>query len=72
MNARVSKIHWHVISKVGLPSEGERLNANGAPRQFLVRGEWSIAVGFIFPDASGFDTGESDDAPRAWAVIEDF
>jgi hypothetical protein len=67
-----TKVNWQEIRISGMPSSELTLNAFGAPRQFLVRGEWSIAVAYMFDDLSGFNLGDSEDSAQAWAVIDGF
>jgi hypothetical protein len=73
---QVTKVKWNEIEKVGYPGPELRTNSNGAPRTFLVRGEWSLYTAFVFNDGSGFDTGGGDGAPddaaKAWAIIDGF
>lgn len=71
--SKVSRITWHEIAKVGHPAATLRTCENGAPRHFLVRGEYTLACAYVFDDGSGFDLPSSfEEKPLAWAVIEGF
>lgn len=70
-----TKVRWNTISEVGNPPEELRYQdaEHNIERQFLVKGEYSIEVAYLFRDGSGFDMPEhSTDTPVAWAIIEGF
>lgn len=67
----ITRVRWQEIEKVGMPPKELRTNDSGAPRSFLIRGEWSLSVAYVYSDGSGFDTDVADTI-KAWAVIEGF
>lgn len=70
-----TKVQWNSIKAVGMPPEELRYQdvEHNIERQFLVKGEYSIQVAYMFRDGSGFDMPEDSlDTPEAWAVIEGF
>lgn len=70
---KASTIHWHYLDKVGFPPKEVKLKANGAPREFLLRGEYSITCAYAFDDGSGFDTDpDYTDHIMAWAIVDGF
>lgn len=70
-----TKVKWNVIAEVGTPPkelyfQDEKCQIE---RAFLVKGEYSLQVAFLYHDGSGFDMPEgSMDTPVAWAVVEGF
>lgn len=68
---RVTKVQWHYIAEVGYAPKELRVRDTGAARSFLVKGDWSLFVAYLFQDGSGFDTDEADCA-LAWALVEGF
>lgn len=71
--ADFTKVKWHSIEKHGMPERGLRFTETGADRRFLIKGEYSLQLGYVFRDGSGFNTdGEMLDTPIAWAIIEGF
>lgn len=66
-----TRIRWQEIERVGMPPKSLCANANGAPRSFLIRGEWSLHVACAFDDGSGFDV-DTTDTIKAWALVEGF
>ena len=68
-----SKINWHYLDKVGTPSKEVCTKANGAPREFLLKGEFSITCAHVLEDGSGFATHqEYADSIVAWAIVDGF
>lgn len=71
--AKETKVAWNEIAKVGRPTLEQRVQPNGAPRKFLVRGEYSLACAYCFDDGSGFDLPEDfTEEPVAWTIVQGF
>jgi hypothetical protein len=73
MDTAITKVKWQNISKVGMPTKELRFidENQQVQRTFLLKGEYSISIGWVFSDGSGFET-DSDDKPLEWAIIEGF
>lgn len=72
---KATKVKWNVITEVGTPPKELYFQSENsqAERGFLVKGEYSIQVAYLYHDGSGFDLSDGlDDTPIAWAVIQGF
>jgi hypothetical protein len=63
-----TKVKW----QKGMPEQSLAKTKDGSQRKFLLKGEWAIAVGYLYEDGSGFDTGEWADSVTAWAIVDGF
>lgn len=72
---RPTEINWNYVEEVGNPSQDLRFidPDHNIERQFLLKGDYSIQVAYLYGDGSGFDTPDDwTDTPIAWAMIEGF
>ena len=70
-----SKVHWHVIDKVGYPPADCRVfnvNGNTLSRTFLIKDDYQIRTATCADDGSCFYGSEGPIHAVAWAVIDGF